>query len=817
MSLKVILPVPIDRAFEYATLHGREERSIEIGSRVVVPFGARSLTGIVVGRGKSERELKSIIEILDDRPALTPELLKLTRWIADYYQTSWGMAVKAALPTGTDVATTRRIRLKNMPADGGDSATRPILAVLKDHPDVALSHLNRLLGGGVPITVLRKLEAQGLIAIEDAMTTPRVQIRTRPYIRLSDVAANDPAAGDQLRGEKQRNLLATLRHLHKNGRVEIEKKELLELSGASAASLKGLSDRKLVEIADREVVRTPFGMVDVSASKPEHPDLHPAQKAAIDAIDAATSKGEFRTFLLHGITGSGKTHVYIEALKSVIDRGQTGIVLVPEIALTPQTVRRFRSHLGDRIAVMHSRMSLGERFDAWRKLRDGAYSVVIGPRSAVLAPLENVGLIVVDEEHETSYKQFDPAPRYHARDVAVMRALQGRAVCVLGSATPSLESYHNALVGKYTLLHMPDRVPTGTGKPAELPKVHRVNLSVEQGKRQLDGSFSWKLRDAIQERLDRKEQIMLLQNRRGYAPIVECQGCGWTPQCRDCAVSLTHHRKDNHTRCHYCGYTVPMPKKCPTCNESTFALLGAGTQRIEAELEALFPDAVTLRMDLDTTSTKDAHFHILRQFGEGAADILVGTQMIAKGLDFPNVTLVGIINADTRLLMPDFRAAEHTFHLLTQVAGRAGRADKRGDVILQTRNPRHEVIQRAGKHDFIGFAERELEERRALNYPPFGRIIAIEFKGPEEKDVDAVATSWTELFEAGLPDGVSVLGPEVAFIARIKRNYRFQTILKLAPGVDPARVKEAVSRTMAKMGSTGKTRIVVDVDPVNLL
>ncbi len=648
-----------------------------------MPFGPRKLTGVVVGYGSDKGRLRSVERVLDERPSLTPELLELTRWIADYYYTSWGLAVKAALPTGTDVT--------------GDRAT------------------------------------------------PRVSIKTMPYVRLIGKADDE-----RIRGPKQRAILSALAQRADEGRPEIPKRELLEAASASASSLNSLLGQDLIEIVDREVIRTPFGLADASPGSPPDHKLHSAQLESLAAINMATAAGKFETFLLHGITGSGKTEVYIEAIKLVLERGQSAIVLVPEIALTPQTVSRFRSHLGDRIAVQHSRMSLGERFDAWRKLREGEHSVVIGPRSAVLAPVQNLGLIVVDEEQEPSYKQFDPAPRYHARDVAVMRAHMNQAVCVLGSATPSLESYHNALGGKYTLLKMPERVPVSDGKPARLPKVKRVDLVAERMKRTLQGSFSAMMREAIAERLVRKEQVILLLNRRGYAPILECQACGWTPSCRDCAVSMTMHTRGRHLRCHYCGYATRIPEACPKCGELDFALLGTGTQRVEEEVAALFPEAVILRMDLDTTSTKDSHFKILKRFGSGEADILVGTQMIAKGLDFPNVTLVGIMNADTRLLMPDFRSAEHTFHLLAQVAGRAGRGDLAGEVVLQTRNPRHDVIQRACRHDFEGFAAAELEERQLLGYPPFGRVIAVEFRGPDEAVTKDSATRYTDAIQRAI-------------------------------------------------------------------
>jgi primosomal protein N' (replication factor Y) len=644
------------------------------------------------------------------------------------------------------------------------------------------------------------------------LTAPRVKIKTRTYAALAD----DAGGRDELRGAKQLAILETLERFDADGRSEVGASELLDAADATRSSLNRLADLGFVVLSEREVIRTPFGFADTGPVS-TRVDLYPAQRAALAEIWDAVDARKPETFLLHGITGSGKTEIYIAAIEPVLERGQSAIVLVPEISLTPQTVSRFRGRLGDRVAVMHSRMSAGERFDAWRKLAAGDFKVVIGPRSAILAPVQDIGLIVVDEEHEPSYKQFDPAPRYHARDVAVMRAHRNGAVCVLGSATPSLESHHNAIRGKYRLLSLPERAPTAAGEPAKLPRVRRVDLSKEYMKGKLTGNFSDLLRDSILQRLDRQEQVMLLLNRRGYAPVLECQACGWSPSCRDCAVAMTMHARRRHLRCHYCGYATAVPSKCPECGEKELALLGTGTQRLEDEVAELFRDARVLRMDLDTTSRKDAHFKILKQFGAGEADILLGTQMIAKGLDFPNVTLVGIVNADSRLLMPDFRAAEHTFHLLAQVSGRAGRADKPGEVILQTRNPRHDVIQRACSHDFSGFAEQELLERNQLQYPPFGRVIALEFKGPDEKIVERLAHRFTEAFRAAGPRGVTVLGPEAPFLSRLKKNYRFQTILKLGVRSDPTSVKSLLTNVEYSTKIPAKTRVVVDVDPVNLL
>lgn len=820
--LQVVLPLPVDKPYTYRVPEALRS-SVQIGCRVVVPFGARMLTGLVVGRTaeKGPYTLKPIHDVLDEAPAFTEELLGLTRWIASYYACSWGEAVRAALPGGIEVESRRRIYPADpRPPTRPDARTQQILAALAIETPATVDFLNRTMEAPVTLSQLRRIAEAGWIRIENEIVPPRVRIKTERRLRLAP-ALHPPEALEAalllLRGEKQRALLAEVARLHARGDPAPRQAEVLKRVGAGAATAQTLVRKNVLELVTQEVIRTPLGDWPVEPGPAPVYALHTYQRDALKAIRAALDARRFEAFLLHGVTGSGKTEVYIAALKQVLGRGQTGIVLVPEIALTPQTVQRFRAHFGDQVAVLHSQMSAGERYDVWRQLRKGVYRVVIGPRSAVLAPLENLGLIVVDEEHEASYKQFDPAPRYHARDVAVMRAHLNGAVCILGSATPSIESYMNATRGKYTLLPMPLRVPV-PGRPAALmPVVEIVDLALEKRKHQLDGTLSKPLQEAIARRLANKEQVILLQNRRGYAPVLECQDCGWTPHCRDCAVTLTYHKPRAHLRCHYCGYTQRIPARCPTCHGHELEMLGLGTQRVEEELHTRFPAATVLRMDLDTTSKKGAHRRILEQFGRGAADILIGTQMIAKGLDFKQVTLVGVINADTGLLMPDFRAAERTFQLLTQVAGRAGRDQLRGDVILQTRNPKHPVIRFACNHDYLGFIETDLPDRKQIGYPPFGRLIGVEFRGPDLTVLEQVAQKWTQRLRSGIGHQASVLGPELAFISRVKRQYRMHTILKVPPKTDYAGIKAALHATTRQTGSLPKdVRIAIDVDPVGL-
>lgn len=799
-TCRVVPLTPIDGTFTYRVPAPLAPEAVP-GARVLVPFGRRTITGVIADRTEEDRDgLKDLLDVLDEAPSFTPTLLALTRWIADYYVCAWGDVLRAALPAGATRESRRVVRALRPPDPDLPAAASRVLEALLDGPCPA----EALVGDGITHHLLRRLAQQGLVAIEQELEAPAARIRTAIVLRL---AAG--ASGDALRGAKQRAIVAHLQARLAEGVSEAPQAEVLAATGAASGAVKALVEKGILERVEREVVRTPF---DDHPPEPPPLALHAAQQAALEAVVEALDRRRQATFLLHGVTGSGKTEVYIQALRRTLAQGRTGIVLVPEIALTPQTVRRFRAHFGDRVAVLHSRMSAGERFDAWRHLQGGRFDVAIGPRSAIFAPLANVGLIVVDEEHEGSYKQFDPAPRYHARDVAVMRAHLEGAVCVLGSATPSMESLSNASGGKYRRIAMPLRVPVAGHAAAPLPEVTVVDLTWERRVKRLKGALSHPLREAMRARLAKGEGVILLQNRRGYSPVITCGACGNTPACRDCAVSLTYHASHGHLRCHYCGRVERMPRVCPACEEDALERLGVGTQRVEEEIANVFPEARVLRMDLDTTSRRDAHRQLLDAFASGEADILLGTQMVAKGLDFPRVTLVGIVDADTGLTLPDFRAAERTFQLLMQVAGRAGRGDLRGEVILQTRRPEHPAVIAASRHDFELFASGELEERRALGYPPFGRIAGVEFRGPDERAVADVAARWTEtLRQRG--GSLEILGPEPALVGRVKRQYRYHTIIKAGRQQGAHALSRVLRDTAAAFGTPPKgVRVNVDVD-----
>lgn len=833
----VALPVAVDSTFTYL-IPPELEGSAVIGARVLVPFGRTYATGMIVNLPASTTisSLKPIKDVLDPSPVVSDELLRLCQWIAEYYFAPLGEVLKAAIPHGFASSNKRRVKL----CSGLIEETKKLspkraklLQLLMEHGPALSSTLQKKLGVKNIHSLLNDLVKEGFIETEEVMPVSRVRMQTRDVIEVNQIDTAKLATTLQslsLRKKKARNLLTTIRSLKEQGVEEIFVNELLKQSGASTAILKEFTAAGLLSIAKREITtQQEYGTEEQTLSLV----LNETQRQVLTRVCEAMASSSNTTFLLHGVTGSGKTQVYIEAIRHCLSRKKTAIVLVPEISLTPQTVRRFKSHFGEAVAVVHSQMNPNERHEVWQRARRGDYSVVIGPRSAIFAPLANLGLIVVDEEHEPSYKQFDATPRYHARDVAIVRGKFTNAVVVLGSATPSTESYFNAMNGKYELLEMPNRV-----QEVAMPDITIVDMTeerrreysamkiaaTEDNRSQLrefqQSSFSPLLREKIQQRLERKEGIILLQNRRGFAPFIECVDCGNTLMCPSCNVTLTYHLTRKHLRCHYCGLTQKPPVECPQCKSMNMQLRGAGTQRVEQELTKLFPSASVLRMDLDTTARKGAHQRLLQKFGDGDADILLGTQMVAKGLDFARVTLVGVISADTQMLLPDFRASERTFQLLTQVAGRAGRSALKGEVIIQTHQPRHYTLQHVVDHDFAKFYRQESEERKELDYPPFSRLALVEFKSKNEARVEQEAGRFAQLLRS-LPGTFTVLGPSPAVISKISNQYRWHIIIKNLKSKDPAgaELRHALRKTLGafRQKSRAGTKLTIDVDPVGLM
>jgi primosomal protein N' (replication factor Y) len=751
MLVDVALPVPVPRTFTY-----RAPAGVQSGSRVRVPLGRRHLIGWVIGEAAATEEPEGIREIdrvLDEgEPAVPAELMRLCSWIADYYVTPPGLVVRAAMPA-------------------------------------VLSRPEKPQPGHRTVRVLRI---------------------TR---ELPTLAAREEAFG---RAHRQRECYEVL----ESAGGELDVAHLTEQLSFSDSAIRGLVARGFAALFERSIERDPFSAID--PGPPPRFELTPHQRAAVAVITEAAQAQRQQPaapqspFLLLGVTGSGKTRVYIELLEEVVRRQERGaIVLVPEIALTPQTVSRFRASFGDTVAVLHSALSDGERYDAWRALRRGVKRIAIGARSAVFAPVPDLGAIVVDEEHEATYKQSE-APRYHAREVAVMRARLAGAVCVLGSATPAMESFHNARSGKYTLLELPERV---AGRP--LPAVSIVDLRRKDRSAEAPGGvLSATLIAAIQNRLERAEQTILLLNRRGYATFVQCRDCGAVWHCRHCNVSLTYHRSRRRLVCHYCFHEEPPPSHCDQCGSGDLSFRGVGTEQVEREVAETFPAARIARMDVDTTSARWSHHEILSRVENREIDILLGTQMIAKGLDFPDVTLVGVVNADVAMNLPDFRASERTFQLLTQVAGRAGRGDRAGDVIVQTALPQHYAIRCALTHDYMEFAEREIAERRTPRYPPHARLANIVISGAEERavtDATSRAVEWVgEVLRETGRTPVTVIGPAPCPIDRIRGRWRWHFLLR----AESARALGSIChRIQTKLKLTGPSdlRLILDRDPVTLL
>jgi primosomal protein N' (replication factor Y) (superfamily II helicase) len=855
LFVDIAVPVAVDKTFTYR-VPSELQSVVQLGIRVTIPFGNRTLVGVItkIKELTDVEGVKSIKEIIDINPILPFDLFKTTRWMSEYYFSPWGEVLKSAFAFSTINAPDRIVYCTKPDFDTTqnndlDPKSIAVFSLIKQSDSISISALKKKVEIKNLLKNLKKLSDLGLVRFKDTPVRERTKHKHETIIEVRPESFNvwqtwlkEFYSRSLKRRSMQIEVIQTLLQLDEQTKFVLLS-DLLKKTGAATSTISSLQKKNIIKLGKQEVVRVPQYEIYESALGATDITLNSHQANALQLFTNAINNGKYSTFLLHGVTGSGKTQVYIETIKHVIRQDKSAIVLVPEISLTPQIVRRFKYHLGENVIVMHSRMSAGERYDAWQMAREGKTSIVIGPRSAIFAPLNNIGLIVVDEEHEASYKQFDQTPRYHARDVAILRASFCNAVVVLGSATPSLESYTNALNGKYKLVELPERVDN-----AQLPKIEIIDMAKERGgkleahrihrkqvlkndpgaKRLLRPKYEFSsisdlLKEKIQDRLNKKEGIILLQNRRGYAPFVECPDCGYTEMCENCNITLTYHETKKHLRCHYCGFVKQTPIFCPKCNSIAIQYRGFGTQRIEEELKKLFPGAIILRMDLDTTAYKGAHDKLLKQFSDGKADILLGTQMVAKGLDFPRVTLVGVISADTQMLLPDFRSSERTFQLLTQVAGRAGRSNLAGEVIIQTFQPKHPSLQYVVLHNYKGFYEEEISFRNELSYPPFSRIILIEFKGKIETEVIDIANLFTSLLKKSNEHFI-ILGPAAAALTKLQGKFRWHVVLKSLRANDPSgkHVHRILSRTLQLFHTSYKhknknAKITIDVDPVGMM
>ncbi|TLS49921.1 primosomal protein N' [Paenibacillus antri] len=820
MIAKVIVDAPArdtDRPFDYA-VPDKLAPLVRPGVRAAVPFGPRTLNGFVLAVEETSdmdpSRLKPLKSVLDAAPVVTEELLDLAGWLSRKYLCPQYTALTALLPSALKTKT-ETVFEAAVPPSSPDvpESLRELLAYVDRRGRVPEKSLLQAFADRAEL--LTSAILLGLLT-ESKEVKDRLGMKVQLCVRPSASAEALTAAADaaRRRAPKQAELLDRLASLADEGGEPPLLAELARDSGIGPAAVKALESKGFCVVEAKELSRDPYADRRFEASRPL--PLTETQAAALSPIRRAIEAKTYAPFLLHGVTGSGKTEVYLQAMQACLEAGREAILLVPEISLTPQTVNAFKGRFGDEVAVMHSRLSAGERYDEWRKIARRRVKIAIGARSAIFAPFTNVGLIIIDEEHESSYKQ-EESPKYHARDVALERASRHGAAVVLGSATPALETYLAAHRGVYTLLEMPDRA---FGQA--MPRVDIVDMRQElrDGNRSM---FSARLREALATRLERGEQSVLLLNRRGYSTFVMCRSCGFTAQCPHCDITLTYHRSGRHSRCHYCGYTEREATRCPSCESEHIRHFGAGTQRVEEELAKLFPGIRTIRMDVDTTSTKGAHEKLLADFRERKADVLLGTQMVAKGLDFPFVTLVGVISADTVLRLPDFRAAERTFQLLTQVAGRAGRHQLPGEVVVQTYTPEHYSIQFAQHHDFRGFARRELISRRELGYPPYCRLALATLA---HEDISRLVTSserfagelkkrFAELRGAG--EEPELLGPVPSPIPKLKDRYRFQCMVKYRGETNVADALRASADALSDDVRKSKLSIQLDVDPQVLL
>ncbi len=763
--------MPLDQLFTYR-IPTTIEHSVEPGMRVLVPFQQRLETAYVV-KVNDDCDLETVREIqavLDPKPIIRPDMLKLCEWIAGYYCCSLGEALHCTIPAGINVRTMKRYTLlpNNISTGRFTDSQRAIIGLLHAQGTLTEKEIKgRLEDTAALLKDLKSLTRRSLIQEERIVLEERIKIQQETWLALNhDTFLTSPQlVALQRQAPKQAALyLDLIRH-----QGECLAQELYQRHGASSSTAKTMEDKGLIQRSQKESYRAP-NYDTLPASSEEH-TLNTPQQAAFDAITQHLDTQTYATFLLQGITGSGKTEVYLQIMDHALKQGKTAIMLVPEISLTPQTVGRLTARFDEKIAVLHSGLSAGERFDEWRRVSRGEVDIVVGARSAIFAPLKNLGLIVVDEEHDTSYKQSE-TPRYHARDVAIVRAQGNKAVCILGSATPSVESYQNSETGKSTRIELLERATAG-----ELPSVEIIDMR-EQGKEHAGETvLSPKLQAAIHDRLNNREQVILLLNRRGHSPFVQCPQCGWSAECAHCNVTMTYHAKGQYMACHYCNERTNVPQVCDKCHFNPLIYLGAGTQKIEDYLQREYPNARVARMDRDTTSTKGSHATILAAFSRRETDILVGTQMIAKGHDYPNVTLVGVLHADTGLTLPDFRAAETGFQLLTQVAGRAGRGDVPGEVFIQTYRPKHFAITHAAQHDYAGFFKHELEFRQSAAYPPFRRMMNLAI---EAEDLLVAERSISQLHRLVIQhrdrlgySGIELLGPAPATIHRVRNRYRW--------------------------------------------
>ncbi len=822
LFVEVVLPVPIAKLFTYR-IPAILNENIKTGQRVIVQFGHKKiLTGVIAhihNQPPKDYEAKYILELLDENEVIYPQQFKLYQWIADYYMCTLGEVFNAALPAGLKLSSESMVQLNpsfdpNDPDNFDFSEKEQVLIKRLQSDTLSYTDITRLLGAKNIYSLLKSLTSKGAIILFEQVKE-KFKPKTEKHIRLTAPYAQKKkleSLFEELatKPKQEAALLKYLQEVPVFSHPDLNAKGIIKSSlikeDISESSLATLIKHKVFE--EFEVIVPRFGFAD-----PEHDHpllLSKKQEQARNEILTCFEKQGVA--LLHGVTGSGKTEIYIDLIRKALAGGSQVLYLLPEIALTTQIVQRLKKIFGASMGVYHSKFSDNERVEVWNGILNGKFKFVVGVRSAIFLPFDNLGLIIVDEEHDSSYKQHDPAPRYHARDVAMVMAKQHHAKVLLGSATPSLESYYQTTQQHYGLVTLSERFGE-----AQLPEIQFADTLKEKQRKTNKGEFTSFLLNAIKDTIAQKEQVILFQNRRGYSPMIQCQDCSWIPKCINCAVSLTYHQYRHAMICHYCGYREELPKQCPTCSSKRIETRGYGTEKLEEELNLHFPGAVVQRMDLDTTRSKSGYETIIEGFESGKTNILVGTQMVTKGLDFDKVSLVGVFDADRMMHFPDFRSYERAFQLILQVSGRSGRRAKKGKVIIQTANPEHPLFSFVILHDVRGFIDEQLRDRKLHFYPPFSRLIEVTFKHTDRKVCHDSATQFTQNAKSKLK-GIKVMGPAEPMISKIRNEYRMTLLLKI--GRDQGKLGEIkatvleISDQLNQVKEFRSTRIVVDVDPV---
>lgn len=829
--VEIVFPYSIRQSFSYSVPEVFKE-DVEIGKRVLAPFGKRILTGFIAGvsevKGKSGREgekykLKDIYDVMDKIPLFEEESLAFYKWLSGYYMSSLGEALKLIIPMGSGVESKQVVSADSVECArllhelekekrGKTEVRKKILHYLSNHQQAPLRTLQKEVGKKNIYSYLRNLEKRGVLTILDELQTPKVKPKRTKIIKLARPIEDIYEQIPEIERKSPTQLPILLKMIELRNQ-DVEAVKFIKENSFSQSSVDTLIRKGFITAEYKEVIGS-----YQSYYHEELPELTltEEQRGVIDEIKRGIAEKQFKTFLLHGVTASGKTQVYIEIIKEVLAKGETALVLVPEISLTPQITTRLINNFGETVSVLHSKMTGRDKYDSWQRIVRGLSRVVVGPRSALFAPLKNIGIIVVDEEHDSSYKQTDQPPRYNARDAAIVRGKLVNCPVVLGSATPSVESMYNATIEKYRLLSLPQRVDD-----AKLPHITLIDIVEEKKKKRMENVFSNYLIEKIGDRLKKKEGVIILQNRRGFSTSIYCTECGEVEMCTECSVSLVYHINQNKLKCHYCGKEQEVPSECNNCKSPHLRYFGTGTERVEDEISYYFPEAKIERLDSDSIMKKGVLGNALQKFRSGEVDILVGTQMVAKGLDFSRVTLVGVISAETSLWIPDFRADERTFQLLTQVAGRSGRSKTEGEVLIQTQNSRHFALQRVINYDYTGFFRKELADRKSHNYPPFFRLCLIEMK---DKEYSRVRNAIQELYAqlSRYRKQLKISSPTTAVLAKLRGEYRFQILVKSDRAEDQSGsiMRKGIDTALTEFRKTSVNKdikILIDIDPQSIV